>query len=96
MDNIKSRLSRIEKYTADLHPKQTTFILENGKPFHTDHDALGYIIKFGTVTPTGERIVKYPYPALCDPLSQSLYELINEMIVEGRLVNLEPSSDYVG
>lgn len=53
-----------------------------------------YLRKYGAVTPDGKRIVLYPHPVEgVDPLSLSLYQMIDEAIEQGKLELPELESD---
>ena len=53
--------------------------------------------KYGAVTPDGKRIVLYPHPVEgVDPLSLSLYQMIDEAIEQGKLELPELESDEIG
>ena len=49
------------------------------------------------MTPDGKRIVLYPHPVEgVDPLSLSLYQMIDEAIEQGKLELPELESDEIG
>ncbi len=80
---IKRIEARIRKYREAQHP--TVFLLEDGSAFVTDQEPMNYLIVNGVETPRG-RIAAYPHPVDgVDPLSLSLYELIDEGIQQGGL-----------
>lgn len=88
---IKRIEAMLRKYQAAQRP--TVFVLENGSAFVTDRDPMDYLIKNGVETPKG-RIVAYPHPVNgVDPLSLSLYELIDEGIQQGGLSYLLDTLD---
>lgn len=80
---IKRIEAMLRKYQTAQRP--TVFLLEDGSTFATDRDPMDYLIVNGVETPRG-RIVAYPHPVDgVDPLSLSLYELIDEGIQQGGL-----------
>ena len=80
---IKRIEAMLRKYQAAQH--STVFLLEDGSAFVTDQEPMNYLIVNGVETPRG-RIAAYPHPVDgVDPLSLSLYELIDEGIQLGGL-----------
>ena len=84
--NIKARLEALEGYIQGLQPSMTTFTVAGGAAFRTQQGPLEYLIKHGSYTPDGRRIVQYIHPVEgIDELSRSIYQTIDEAIDAGRL-----------
>ena len=82
--NFDIRLAALREYLRSLSADETVFIIEGGGEFRTAEDAFTYLRKYGAVTPDGKRIVLYPHPVEgVDPLSLSLYQMIDEAIEQG-------------
>ena len=95
--NFDIRLAALREYLKSLSADETVFIVEGGGEFRTAEDAFTYLRKYGTVTPDGKRIVLYPPPVEgVDPLSLSLYQMIDEAIEHGKLELPELESDEIG
>ena len=76
----------MREYLKDRSADETVFIVEGGGEFHTRLDAFTYLRERGAYTPDGRRIVLYPHPVEgVDPLSLSLYEMLDEAIERGKL-----------
>ena len=76
---------------------ETVFIVEGGAEYHAKEDAFSYLLKHGAYTHDGRRIVLFPHPIEgVDPLSLSLYQLIDEAVEKGRLTLPELKSDEIG
>ena len=91
------RLAALREYLRSLSADETVFIVEGGGEFHTAEDVFTYLRKYGAVTPDGKRIVLYPHPVEgVDPLSLSLYQMIDEAIKQGELDLPELESDEIG
>ena len=98
MPNIDHRLSALREYLETISGNETTFILEGGKEYKTREDVFDYLRQHGAYTPDGRRIILYPHPVEgVDPLSLSLYQLIDEAIERGtlELPALELESDMI-
>lgn len=94
MASTKERLKLLEKYISGLRPQTTTFIVEGDREFHAPLSPEQYLVQFGAYTPDGQRIVRYPHPVDgVDPLSLSLYEMIDEAVKIGKLVYPDLESD---
>lgn len=94
MENVKHRLQALRGYLETIAGKETVFMLENGTEFRTREDVFDYLHEHGAYTPDGRRIALYPHPVEgVDPLSLSLYELIDDAIKRGRLEFPELESD---
>ena len=96
MTSVEKRLEALRNYLKGLTADETTFIVAGGGEFHTNQDPFSYLWKRGAYTPDGRRIVLYPHPVEgVDPLSLSLYEVIDEAVEAGRLELPELESDDV-
>lgn len=94
MASTKERLAALRSYLETLSADKTTFIVEGGREFYTDKDPFTYLLEHGAHTPDGRRIVLYPHPVEgVDPLSMSLYGLIDEAVEAGKLEFPELESD---
>ena len=86
MTSVEKRLEALRNYLKGLTADETTFLVAGGGEFRTKHDPFSYLWEHGAYTPDGRRIVLYPHPVEgVDPLSLSLYEVIDEAIEAGRL-----------
>lgn len=84
--NFDNRLATLREYLKSLSADETVFIVEGGGEFHTSEDPFSYLLEHGAYTPDGRRIVLYPHPVEgVDPLSLSLYQLLDEAVEAGRL-----------
>lgn len=93
MLTIKSRLAALQEYRNEQKPSMTRFITDDGKTFCTELGAFEYLYKHGAYTPNGQRLVSYIHPHEdVDPLSMSLYELIDEAVTV-EFLNL-PEANY--
>ena len=86
MATIEQRLAALREYLKNRSADETVFIVEGGKEFRTKQDTFTYLREHGAYTPDGRRIVLYPHPIEgVDPLSLSLYQMLDEAIETGRL-----------
>lgn len=86
MATIEQRLAALREYLKNRSADETVFIVEGGKEFRTKQDAFTYLREHGAYTRDGRRIVLYPHPIEgIDPLSLSLYQMLDEAIETGRL-----------
>lgn len=86
MATVEQRLAALREYLKNRSADETVFIVEGGKEFRTNQDAFTYLRKHGAYTPDGRRIASYPHPIEgVDPLSLSLYQMLDEAIETGRL-----------
>ncbi len=93
--NFDIRLATLREYLKSLSADETVFIVEGGGEFRTTEDAFTYLRKYGAVTPDGRRIILFQHPIEgVDPLSMSLYEMLDEAIECGKL-DLELEGDEV-
>ena len=94
MPSIKERLRLLSAYVDGLRPEVTTFLVAGGGEFHTPLTPEEYLMRHGAYTPDGRRIVLYPHPVEgVDPLSLSLYQMIDEAVEVGKLQFPELKSD---
>lgn len=95
--NYDIRLAALREYLKSLSADETTFIVEGGCEYHTKEDPFNHLMQHGAYTHDGRRIVLYPHPVEgVDPLSLSLYQLIDEAVEKGRLTLPELESDEIG
>lgn len=86
MKNFDVRLAALRDFLKSRSEGDTIFIVNGGGEFHTREDPFDYLRKHGSRTPDGQRIVLYPHPVEgVDPLSLSLYEMLDEAIECGKL-----------
>ena len=86
MQDVKNRLSALRNFFKAKSGTDTVFIAEDGTEYRTRDDPFEYLRVHGAYTHDGRRIVRFPHPASgVDPLSLSLYELLDEAIEAGRL-----------
>ena len=86
MATIERRLAALREYLRTISADETVFIVEGGKEFHTKQDAFTYLREHGAYTLDGRRIVLYPHPIEgVDPLSLSLYQMLDEAVETGHL-----------
>ena len=92
--NFDIRLAALREYLKSLSADETTFVVEGGGEYHTKEDPFNYLMQHGAYTPDGTRIVLFPHSIEgIDPLSLSLYQLIDEAVERGRLTLPELESD---
>lgn len=97
MATIERRLEALREYLKTISADETVFIVEGGAEYHTKEDPFNYLMQHGAYTHDGRRIVLYPHPVEgIDPLSLSLYQLIDEAVEKGRLTLPELESDEIG
>lgn len=97
MATIERRLAALRDYLKTISADETVFIVEGGAEYHTKEDPFNYLMQHGAYTHDGRRIVLYPHPVEgIDPLSLSLYQLIDEAVEKGRLTLPELESDQLG
>lgn len=95
--NYDIRLAALREYLKSLSADETTFIVEGGGEFHTSEDPFSYLLEHGAYTPDGTRIVLFPHPIEgVDPLSLSLYQMLDEAIERGKLELPTLESDEIG
>ena len=97
MATVDARLASLRKFLESHASSETVFIVEGGGEFHTSEDPFSYLLEHGAYTPDGTRIVLFPHSIEgVDPLSLSLYQLIDEAVEKGRLTLPELESDEIG
>ena len=97
MATIERRLAALRDYLKTISADETVFIVEGGAEYHTKEDPFNYLMQHGAYTHDGRRIVLYPHPVEgIDPLSLSLYQLIDEAVEKGRLTLPDLESDEIG
>jgi hypothetical protein len=95
--NFDIRLAALREYLRSLSADETTFIVEGGGEFHTSEDPFSYLLEHGAYTHDGQRIVLFLHPIEgVDPLSLSLYEMLDEAIERGKLELPALESDEIG
>ena len=86
MNNHKARVEVLREFLKSRSAEETVFIVEGGAEYHTKQDPFDYLREHGAFTHDGRRIVLYPHPVEgVDPLSLSLYQMIDEAVELGRL-----------
>ena len=96
MNNLKARLEALREFLKSRSAEETVFIVKGGAEYHTKQDPFDYLREHGAFTHDGQRIVLYPHPVEgVDPLSLSLYQMIDEAIEVGRLDWPELENDEV-
>ena len=97
MATIERRLAALREYLKTISADETVFIVEGGAEYHTKEDPFNYLMQHGAFTHDGRRIVLYPHPIEgVDPLSLSLYQLIDAAVENGRLELPKLESDQPG
>ena len=97
MESTKKRLAALRRYLKTLSADKTTFIVEGGAEYHTKEDPFSYLMQHGAYTHDGRRIVLYPHPVEgVDPLSLSLYQMLDEAVERGKLELPALESDEIG
>lgn len=94
MPTVDARIAILREFLKSHAIGETVFVVEGGAEYHTKEGPLDYLRKYGAYTHDGRRIVLYPHPIEgVDPLSLSLYQLIDEAIERGKLELPELESD---
>ena len=97
MATVDARLASLRKFLESHASGETVFIVEGSGEFHTSEDPFSYLLEHGAYTPDGTRIVLFPHSIEgVDPLSLSLYQLIDEAVEKGRLTLPALESDEIG
>lgn len=95
--NFDIRLAALREYLKSLSADETVFIVEGGGEFRTPEDPFSYLMQHGAYTNDGRRIVLFPHPIEgIDPLSLSLYQMLDEAIERGKLELPTLESDEIG
>lgn len=86
MATVDARIATLWEFLKSRSTEETVFIIEGGTEYRTKQDPFDYLREHGAFTHDGRRIVLYPHPVEgVDPLSLSLYQMIDEAIEAGRL-----------
>ena len=94
MATVDSRIAALREFLKSRSAGETTFLVEGGGEYRTKQDAFDYLREHGAFTYDGRRIVCYPHPVEgIDPLSHSLYQMIDEAVEIGRMDWLELEGD---
>lgn len=94
MPTVDARLAVLRDFLKSRSAGDTVFIVEDGGEFHVKMDPATYLMRYGAHTNDGQRIVLYPHPVEdVDPLSLSLYQLIDEAVEHGKLEPPELEGD---
>lgn len=94
MATVETRLAALREFLKSHATGETVFIVEGGGEYHTKEDSFNYLMQHGAYTPDGRRIILFPHPIEgVDPLSLSLYQMLDEAIEKGRLTMPELESD---
>ena len=96
MATVDARIATLWEFLKSRSTEETVFIIEGGTEYRTKQDPFDYLREHGAFTHDGRRIVLYPHPEGVDPLSLSLYQLIDEAVEKGRLTLPELESDEIG
>ena len=94
MATVKARLEALRDFLESRSTGDTVFIVEGGAEYRTKEDPFNYLMQHGAYTLDGRRITLCPHPIEdVDPLSLSLYQLIDEAVERGKLELPELESD---
>lgn len=86
MATVDARIATLWEFLKSRSAEETVFIVEGGAEYHTKQDPFDYLWEHGAFTHDGRRIVLHPHPVEgVDPLSLSLYQMIDEAVELGRL-----------
>lgn len=86
MATVDARIATLWEFLKSRSTEETVFIIEGGTEYRTKQEPFDYLREHGAFTHDGRRIVLYPHPVEgVDPLSLSLYQMIDEVIEAGRL-----------
>ena len=97
MATVETRLAALREFLKSRTDGETVFIVEGGAEYHTKETPCSYLMQHGAYTPDGRRIILFPHPIeSVDPLSLSLYQMLDEAIEKGRLTMPELESDEIG
>lgn len=97
MATVETRLAALREFLKSRTDGETVFIVEGGAEYHTKENPFSYLMQHGAYTPDGRRIILFPHPIEgVDPLSLSLYQMLDEAIEKGRLTMPELESDEIG
>ena len=97
MPTVDARIASLREFLKSHATGETVFILEGGSEYHTKEDPFNFLMQHGAYTHAGRRIVLYPHPVEgIDPLSLSLYQMLDEAIERGKLELPALESDEIG
>lgn len=97
MPTVDARIASLREFLKSHASGETVFIVEGGGEYYTKEDPFSYLLEHGAYTHDGRRIVLFPHPIEgVDPLSLSLYQLIDEAVEKGRLTLPALESDEIG
>ena len=97
MPTVDARIAALREFLKSHATGETVFIVEGGGEYRTKEDPFNFLRKHGAYTHDGRRIVLYPHPVEgVDPLSLSLYQMLDEAIERGKLELPELESDEIG
>lgn len=97
MQDVKNRISALRNFFKAKSGTDTVFIADDGTEYRTRDDPFEYLRVYGAYTHDGRRIVRFPHPIEgIDPLSISLYEMLDEAIERGKLELPALESDEIG
>ena len=97
MATVETRLAALRDFLKTRSAGDTVFIVEGGGEYHTKVDPFNHLMQHGAYTHDGRRIVLYPHPVEgVDPLSLSLYQMLDEAIERGKLGLPTLESDEIG
>lgn len=86
MATVDARITALREFLKSRSAEETVFIVEGGAEYHTKQEPFDYLREHGAFTHDGRRIVLCPHPVEgVDPLSLSLYQMIDEAVELGRL-----------
>lgn len=86
MATVDARLAALREFLKARSAAGTVFIVEGGAEYHTKEDVFDYLRKYGAYTHDGRRLILFPHPVEgLDPLSLSLYQMLDEAIERGKL-----------
>ena len=84
--NYDMRLAALRDFLKSRSAGDTVFIVEGGGEFHVKMDPATYLMQHGTHSLDGKKIISFPHPVEgVDPLSLSLYQLIDDAVEHGKL-----------
>lgn len=94
---VDARIIALREFLRSHASGETVFIVEGGGEYRTKEYPFNYLMQHGAYTPDGKRIVLFPHPVEgVDPLSLSLYQMLDEAIERGKLELPTLESDEIG
>lgn len=86
MATVETRLAALRDFLKSRSARDTVFIVEGGGEFHVKMDPATYLMRYGSHSLDGKKIISFPHPVEgVDPLSLSLYGMLDEAIECGKL-----------